>query len=133
MPTLPRRHDALGALRARGLIRKPEQVRDERRGSAHERGYGARWQSARAGFLQKHPLCCCCLANGAVEAATVVDHIVPHRGDMALFWDRKNWQPLGQDCHNKIKRLLEDRWERGEIDAELLNLARPLPEFFAPP
>ncbi len=31
-----------------------------------------------------------------MTAATDVDHIQPHRGDMTLFWDSSNWQPL---CH----------------------------------
>lgn len=32
--------------------------------------------------------------------ATVVDHIKPHRGDKALFWDEHNWQPLCKKCHD---------------------------------
>ena len=32
---------------------------------------------------------------------TLVDHIVPHRGDQALFWDEQNWQPLCKSCHDK--------------------------------
>ena len=31
--------------------------------------------------------------------ATDVDHIVPHRGDMSLFWDVNNWQALCHECH----------------------------------
>ena len=27
-------------------------------------------------------------------AAAVVDHVIPHLDDKALFWDRNNWQPL---------------------------------------
>ena len=30
----------------------------------------------------------------------VIDHIIPHRGDPILFWDRSNWQPLCKDCHD---------------------------------
>jgi 5-methylcytosine-specific restriction endonuclease McrA len=33
----------------------------------------------------------------------VVDHIIPHKGDKALFWDEKNWQPLCKYCHDSIK------------------------------
>ena len=33
--------------------------------------------------------------------ATVVDHIVPHRGDRALFWAENNWQPLCKACHDR--------------------------------
>jgi 5-methylcytosine-specific restriction enzyme A len=31
----------------------------------------------------------------------VVDHIIPHRGDMTLFWNRKNWQAMSKTCHDK--------------------------------
>lgn len=72
-----------------------------------ERGYGGRWQKARATFLQRHPLCCYCQSQGRVTAATVVDHKVPHRGDQALFWDRCNWQSLCAKCHSSIKQQLE--------------------------
>ena len=66
-----------------------------------ERGYGGRWQRARVAYLAKHPLCRMCEAQGKVTAATVVDHIQDHRGDMVLFWDSAtNWQPLCQPCHS---------------------------------
>ena len=39
--------------------------------------------------------------------ATVVDHIVPHKGDMALFWDKSNWQGLCAHCHNSHKQRRE--------------------------
>lgn len=65
-----------------------------------QRGYGYKWQQARAGYLAKHPLCCYCEREGRVTAATVVDHITPHRGDMALFWDTSNWQGLCEHHHN---------------------------------
>lgn len=72
---------------------------DVARPSSHARGYTHRWARARAGFLARHPLCVACECAGRVTAATVVDHIVPHRGDHARFWDRANWQPLCRRCH----------------------------------
>ena len=36
-----------------------------------------------------------------ITPATVVDHIVPHRGDKKLFWDQSNWQPLCKEHHDK--------------------------------
>jgi 5-methylcytosine-specific restriction protein A len=36
-----------------------------------------------------------------VTVATVVDHILPHRGDRVLFWDRSNWQALSKKCHDR--------------------------------
>lgn len=79
----------------------------EQRGNSTERGYGYRWQQTRAGYLRKHPLCAHCARDGRVEPATDVDHIVPHRGDQALFWDRSNWQGLCHACHSR-KTAAED-------------------------
>jgi 5-methylcytosine-specific restriction protein A len=73
------------------------------RKSAAERGYGARWRLARAAFLS-HPenaLCVLCKRRGHLAAARVVDHIIPHRGDLRLFWNSSNWQPLCFACHNE--------------------------------
>lgn len=43
--------------------------------------------------------------------ATVVDHIIPHRGDLssAAFWDETNWQPLCKRHHDR-KTAREGRW-----------------------
>jgi 5-methylcytosine-specific restriction protein A len=77
--------------------------------TTNERGYTYAWQQARARFLSEHPLCQFCEARGVVELAEVVDHKVPHRGDMALFWNRDNWQALSKRCHDSEKA----RQERG--------------------
>jgi 5-methylcytosine-specific restriction endonuclease McrA len=39
--------------------------------------------------------------------ASTVDHIIQHRGDHVLFWNRSNWQPLCARCHNSVKQRLE--------------------------
>jgi 5-methylcytosine-specific restriction enzyme A len=75
------------------------------RESAAKRGYGRTWQKASKGYLAKHPLCVACAPR--VTAATVVDHIRPHRGDKALFWDSENWQALCAPCHSR-KTAQED-------------------------
>lgn len=66
-----------------------------------------RWRKARAAFLRGHPLCAMCAARGIVAGATVVDHVVPHGGDLVLFWDQDNWQPLCAGCHSSRKQMLE--------------------------
>ena len=71
------------------------------RGGADARGYNAKWRKARLAYLRLHPLCVSCLAEGRLEPATVVDHIIPHRGDQRLFWDMSNWQPLCRGCHDR--------------------------------
>ena len=51
--------------------------------------------------------CVQCAKQGKYVRATVVDHIIPHRGDQKLFWDQNNWQALCKSCHDK-KTLTED-------------------------
>ena len=81
------------------LAREDARRTDERRGSARERGYTTAWDKARAAFLRQHPICEECARQGRLTPATVVDHIVPHRGNRQRFWDRDNWQALCSACH----------------------------------
>jgi len=79
---------------------------DTNRPTARQRGYDVRWQHAAKAFLAMpgHRLCAC----GCGRVANMVDHIVPHRGDMRLFWDRTNWQPMASSpCHSSSKQSLE--------------------------
>lgn len=73
-----------------------------------ERGYGSKWQQARARHLSANPLCVMCMAEQRAEIATVVDHIEPHRGDMRLFWDEANWQSLCAMHHSSHKQRQEN-------------------------
>lgn len=70
--------------------------------SASARGYDSGWRKARATYLRKPDNVCCraCKAMGIYTEAIVVDHVIPHRGDMSLFWDTSNWQPLCIPCHD---------------------------------
>jgi 5-methylcytosine-specific restriction protein A len=87
--------------------RQREQQADQQRGTAAERGYNSRWRKARKTYLQRHPLCVHCEQEGLVVEATVIDHIIPHKGDQALFWDTDNWQPLCKR-HHDMKTVRED-------------------------
>jgi 5-methylcytosine-specific restriction enzyme A len=83
---------------------------DERRGTATERGYGARWHRASRMYLAEHPLCVLCeKEEGRAIAATIVDHIIPHKGDQELFWNEDNWQSV---CvhHHAMKAREDGRW-----------------------
>ena len=60
------------------------------RPSAFKRGYGSKWQRVSRAYLRKHPLCVKCLAEGRFVSATVVDHIIPHRGNQTLMWSESN-------------------------------------------
>ncbi len=81
---------------------------DANRPNAYRRGYTAEWQKKSKIYLKAHPLCMCVgCDNGKLKItiATVVDHIVPHRGNMKLFWDKSNWQAMSKTCHDKKTRL----------------------------
>lgn len=69
---------------------------DAQRPSARERGYDTKWQRERAAYLKLHPVCAEC----GTQAATIVHHKIPHRGDQKLFWSRSNWMPVCQPCHD---------------------------------
>lgn len=102
LKTLPAR---LGTTPNRLATVNPESWRQGKTSTG--RGYGYRWQQAREQYLAKHPLCVMCQGEGRTEAATTVDHITPHRGDMTLFWDRTNWQSLCTTHHSAHKQRLE--------------------------
>lgn len=81
--------------------RKKRDAEDRaRRGTRTDRGYDSRWWKYRALYLRQHPLCVLCAENGRTVAATVVDHIVPHKGDQRVFWDPKNHRALCKPCHD---------------------------------
>ena len=111
-PKVPCKHPGCAALVASGTkycdehkAMHPEEVR-----SAAGRGYNAAWRKASKQFLRAHPLCEECQKQGKFVMATVVDHIVPHRGDEKLFWDRSNWRALCKRCHDR-KTMTEDRYQ----------------------
>lgn len=83
-----------------GRTRRRADKRVER-GTACQRGYDRRWRIAAAVHLSHEPLCRACLALGRTTAATIVDHIVPHRGDQQRFWAATNWQSLCVQCHGR--------------------------------
>jgi 5-methylcytosine-specific restriction endonuclease McrA len=100
--------------------------------SSAARGYGSRWQRARIGYLQSHPLCKRCRESNRISAAEVVDHIKPPKlgealqsGDVErirqardLFWNRNNWQGLCGTCHNAGKQSEERTGRRRGCDAD---------------
>ena len=102
-PNIPCKHPGCAALIPHGQMyceeHKPLYTKD--RAHAAERGYGAKWQRERRKFLESNPFCVKCYEEGHITMATVVDHIVPHRGDHYLMWSDTNWQALCKPCHDK--------------------------------
>ena len=97
---------ASGSKCKHGLARDRERKAafDQQRPSARERGYDTKFQSARDGFLKRNPLCARCSAP-----ATVLHHVIPHRGDRAVFWDRNNWAAVCKPCHDGPLQSQEKR------------------------
>lgn len=87
-----------------------EGLRRSDRVTSSGRGYDSRWRRARSRYLKAHPLCVRCKAERKLAKASVVDHIVPHRGDEKLFWDKSNWHALCKNCHDS-KTMTEDRYQ----------------------
>jgi 5-methylcytosine-specific restriction enzyme A len=65
------------------------------------------WEGLKRQVKAEEPLCRMCKDRGIVRATYAVDHIIPHKGDMALFWDRGNLQGLCKTCHNVVKQIQE--------------------------
>ena len=63
------------------------------------------WREARKRYLNEHPFCVMCRRRGVERRATVVDHIVDHKGDLVKFWDESNWQSLCATDHSGTKRV----------------------------
>jgi 5-methylcytosine-specific restriction protein A len=73
-----------------------DKAADTKRLSSRERGYDSKWDKASKTFVKNHPICMIC----GIRPSAVTDHIVPHKGDMKLFWNKSNWQAACEHCHN---------------------------------
>lgn len=78
-------------------------VSERERGNSNSRGYNWSWRRARLMFLRRNPLCVDPFGIHAkenhIEPATLVDHIIPHKGDREKFWNKDNLQSLCASCH----------------------------------
>lgn len=79
----------------------------DREPSPHRKWYALkRWRLIRKAQLQKEPWCVICRRFGRSRAATIADHVIPHRGDPHLFWHGK-LQSLCKPCHDEVKMAQE--------------------------
>lgn len=74
----------------------------------------AAWRRLRWQVLTEALFTCarCGVSLGHVTSGLVCDHIRPHKGDPALFWDRGNLQCLCKPCHDSAKQSEERRGVR---------------------
>lgn len=71
----------------------------------------AEWRKVRAAFLKKYPSCFIC-----GSPAVIADHIIPHRGDLTLFYDTDNLQPMCQSCHSRKTFKENNNFHKDAID-----------------
>ncbi len=119
-PLRPCRHPGCSALTREGYCPKHKPAKAPRRISAEYHGWYSLpiWTDAlRPAQLLREPFCRVCAARGVRTRATVVDHIVPHRGNWARFTDRGNLQSLCKTCHDRktAREQAEERQNRGRI------------------
>ncbi|KFC73209.1 putative Prophage LambdaSo, holin [Bosea sp. LC85] len=72
----------------------------------------ARWRAISKDQLVREPLCIMCLDEGTVTAATICDHVIPHRGDIDLFWNGAR-QSLCVSHHSSAKQAAEHAADAG--------------------
>ena len=65
-----------------------------------------RWRKIRRAQLMKEPLCAMCAERGLSVAASIADHVVPHKGDWHQFLNGK-LQSLCKTCHDSDKRYID--------------------------
>ena len=75
----------------------------------------SRWRKRRLRQLAYEPLCRYCAKAGRVTAASVADHIEPHKGDPVKF--DGPIQSLCKPCHDSIKAREESGKGRLGCDA----------------
>ena len=121
MPYLPKRQCSCGAI-VSGPCPDCKSKRNRRYNQQRDPAT-TRWRSSarflrnRSAFLSRHPLCVECKHQGRTEAATVLDHVIPHKGNYNLFWNQSNWQGLC-DRHHNIKTASEGAFGRSRKNVE---------------
>ena len=113
-PLRPCRHPGCPVLTREGWCEKHR--------PKHKRKLSASWHGwynlpiwtkrLRPAHLVREPFCRECAAAGIRTPATVVDHVIPHRGDWDLFTDDGNLQSLCKYHHDQKTALEQARDKR---------------------
>lgn len=100
-PLRPCKYPGCAELVPSGYCAAHERPRVVERDPERQRLYDRAWQRRRRIHLANHPWCVECLVKGVYEAATDVHHVVPHRGDVKIFWSSP-LQSLCHACHSRV-------------------------------
>lgn len=74
------------------------------------------WRKFSADFIKENPECYSC-----GDKASVVDHLVPHQGDLSLFEKSGNHLPLCVKCHNTVTTKFDRNFKRGDTPTEKIK------------
>ena len=87
----------------------------------------ARWRKLRAAHLRLNPLCVTCQRRDRTTAATTLDHVEPHGGDLVRFWAGP-FQGLCATCHSAGKQSEEHTGrKRGcDVDGKPFDQSHPV-------
>ena len=77
----------------------------------------ARWHRLRKHQLRKEPFCRICSSLGKATLASVADHVVPHYGNVNLFY-LGELQSLCRFHHNSSKKSDEARGYSSHVDGD---------------
>jgi 5-methylcytosine-specific restriction protein A len=83
---------------------EPQPYRDTKTPEERRFYSSYRWQLIRKHHRSEEPFCRECKAQGVIQVAECVDHIVPIREGGSPY-DPANLQSLCQPCHNKKRRM----------------------------
>jgi 5-methylcytosine-specific restriction protein A len=76
------------------------------------------WLVLREEHLRLNPFCVKCMEANVHTLGNTVDHKVPHKGDMDLFFDKTNLQTMCHSHHSKDKQIEERRGFAPGCDAQ---------------
>lgn len=88
------------------------------------------WKMLRMAYLQQHPLCERCLADGYVRSAIDVHHRTPVEtahslSEMrGLCYDLRNLEALCIPCHKEVHKALRSQTKDGHQRAEADSMER---------
>jgi len=91
-------------------------AKEKLRPTAAQRGYDSKWSRESKAFLALpgNQFCAC----GCGRPADMVDHIIAHKGDKKLFWDRKNWAAKNRSCNSRKAARFEGGFGNPRRDYE---------------
>ena len=90
-------------------------AQDDRRGTAHQRGYGSDWRRLSRRYRAENPFCELCESRGLLVAVQLVDHVIPVdvRPDLRMY--EENLCGLCRPCH--FRKTSEDEERYGPAGA----------------